>query len=36
MTLDRDLIVFGVGVVLYVATVFLHPTLFGVAAISGL
>jgi uncharacterized membrane protein len=36
MTLDRDLIVFGVGIVLYVAMVFLHPTLFGVAAISGI
>lgn len=36
MTMDRDLIVIGVGLVLYVALVFLHPTLFGVAAISGL
>lgn len=36
VTMDRDLIVIGVGLVLYVALVFLHPTLFGVAAISGL
>lgn len=36
MTTDRDLIVVGVGLVLYIALVFLHPTLFGVAAISGL
>jgi uncharacterized membrane protein len=36
MTIDRDLIVIGVGLMLYVALVFLHPTLFGVAAISSL
>lgn len=36
MTIDRDLIVIGVGLLLYVAVVFLHPTLFGVPAISGL
>lgn len=36
VTMDRDLIVIGVGLVLYVALVFLHPTLFGVAAIPGL
>lgn len=36
MTIDRDLIVIGVGLLLYVAMVFLHPMLFGVAAISGL
>lgn len=36
MTIDRDLIVIGVGLLLYVTLVFLHPTLFGVAAISGL
>ena len=36
MTIDRDLIVIGVGLVLYVALVFLHPVLFGVAAIHGL
>lgn len=36
MTMDRDLIVIGVGLLLYVAMVFLHPILFGVAAISGL
>lgn len=35
ISFGRDLIVVGIGVVLYVALVFLHPTLFGVAAISG-
>ena len=36
LTIDRDLIVIGVGVALYVGLVFLHPLLFGVPAISGL
>ncbi len=36
LTIDRDLIVVGVGAALYVGLVFLHDTLFGVAAISGL
>ena len=36
LTMDRDLIVIGVGLVLYIALVFLHSTLFGVAAISGI
>ncbi len=35
-TIDRDLIVIGIGLLLYVATVFLHPILFGVPAIKGL
>ncbi len=36
MTIDRDLIVIGIGLLLYLALVFLHLTLFGVPAISGL
>ncbi len=35
-TMDRDMIVIGVGLLLYVALVFLHPILFGVAAIRSL
>lgn len=35
-SIDRDMIVIGVGLLLYVAMVFLHPILFGVSAIVGL
>jgi uncharacterized membrane protein len=36
LTIDRDLIVVGIGVVLYIGFVFMHPALFGVAAIPGI